>query len=276
MLGSHRPTVKGKGVISPVAQVWRWRRLVLDVAQREFRARYAGSVLGAVWAILEPALQVGLYVLVFGYFVGTSFVGGGGVGTYALHLVAGMVPFLAFQECVIRASGFARSQAALVRHINVPVEVLLAGSLLAVLARYAVAMALVVAGAGFAGGLAWTHLVWLLPATIVLVALTWGLALALVPMGAFVPDVGQLVITGTSVLFFLTPIVYQMDRLPPRAARYVALNPMTGVVDLFRAGVAGSELSGARLAVTLIATVLALWLGSGIFTRHARTIRDLV
>lgn len=263
-------------VISILVRVWRFRRLAVEMGRREFRSRYAGSVLGGAWAILEPALQFGLYVLVFAYFAGTSFVGGAGVSGYVLHLVTGMVPFLAFQECLSRASGLARANAALVRHVNVPIEVLLTGSLLAIAGRYAVAMALVVTGAALTGALAWSQMGWMLPAVLVLGALCWGVTLALVPAGAFMPDVGQVVVSVTSVLFFLTPIVYYADKLPPRAARYVGLNPLTGAIDLFRAAVTGSGLSGFRLAITLVVTVFAVWMGSGIFARHAETIRDIV
>jgi lipopolysaccharide transport system permease protein len=262
--------------ISIIVRVWRWRRLTVNLAWREFRSRYAGSVLGSVWAVLEPALQLGLYLVVFGYLVGTTFAQPGGVGAYVLYLVTGLLPFLAFQESMVRAAGLIRAQASVVRHVNVPLEVLLAGGLLSVFARYAIAMVLVVAATAAAGALATSQLVWMFPAVLLLVALTWGFALVLVPVGVFIPDVGQIVATVTSVLFYLTPIVYTLDHLSPRWVRLLSLNPLTGVVDLFRVSLVGGRLVVLHLVVAGVAPLVALLIGSTLFTWHAKGLRDLV
>jgi homopolymeric O-antigen transport system permease protein len=263
-------------VLSVFASLWRWRRLVRELARRELRSRYAGSVLGALWTVLEPAVQFGLYFTVFAYFLGLRVAGRPGVSSFALYLLSGLVPFMALQESLVRATGLVRSQAALVRHVNVPLEVLLAGALLAVLVRQAVALTLVVAIAAALGSVVWSSVPMLLLGLVLLIVGSWGLALALVPAGAFLPDLNQVVGTATTVLFFATPIVYPESQIPRGLAHWIALNPLVGVLDTFRAALVGGTFHLRRTAVAAVAAAILLVAGSSLYRRRARAVRDLV
>jgi lipopolysaccharide transport system permease protein len=258
------------------ASVWRWRRLVWTLGRRDFQARYAGSALGALWAVLEPAVQFALYLTVFSYFLGMKLEGRPGMGAFGLYLVTGLVPFLAFQEALMRAVGLARSQANLVRHLTTPLEVLAAGAFLAILGRYAIALALVIVTAAGLGSLAWAQLPWLVVGVLLLVVGSWGMTLLLVPGGAFLPDLGQVVGTGTMVLFFLTPVVYPESVVPRTVAPWLALNPLVGVLDTFRAVITGTGPSALRLVGAAAGAGLCLAAGSTVFRRRAWAIRDVV
>jgi ABC-type polysaccharide/polyol phosphate export permease len=256
--------------------VWRWRSLVSDLARRELRARYAGSVLGAVWTVVEPGVQFALYFTVFSFFLGMRLESNASMGAFGLYLVSGLVPFLAFQECLIRATGLARSQALLVRHVNVPLEVLLAGALVAIVARHAISLALVVVAAAALGTIAWSLMPWFLLGMVMLLLAAWGLALVLVPAGAFLPDLAQVVATGTQVVFFLTPIVYPASSFPKAFAGWLLYNPLVGLIDAFRLPLLGSEPALARVMVAALFSVLVVVLGSAVFHRRAQAVRDLV
>lgn len=255
--------------------VWRNRRLAGELARRDFRARYAGSSLGLAWSVLEPAVQFGLYYVVFSYFLGMRFESPTGVDSFGLYLIGGLIPYLALQESVGRAAGLVRANAQLIRHIIVPVEVVLAGGFLAVLMRHAIAYALVLVLAGVTGSLAWAQLPWLVAAVVLLVLGTWGVSLLLVPLGAYLPDVVQVVGTGMMALFFLTPVVYPESLLPPAVARWLVANPLVGLLDAFRAPLIGRPASLTRVAVAFAAVVCVLVIGSLVFARHAASVRDL-
>jgi lipopolysaccharide transport system permease protein len=263
-------------VFSVVSSVWRWRRLVKQLAVRELRSRYAGSVLGGAWAVLEPVVQFALYFTVFSYFLGMRLEGRTGVGSYALYLVSGLVPFQMLQECLLRAAGFARSQSSLVRHVNVPLEVLLAGAILATVARHALSLALVTVAAIAIGTVTWAAM----PATAAGLALLIvgmvGLSLALVPAGAFIPDLVQVVGTATTVLFFLTPIVYPVSAVPASAAHWMKYNPLVGVFDAIRAGFLGSTVSLLPLVLAASMAAAALFAGTLMFSLRAGAVRDVV
>ena len=258
-----------------VVQVWRWRRLVAELAKRDFKARYAGSALGVAWSVLEPLVQFGLYLTVFGFFLGMRLEGRAGVGNFGLYLISGLVPFAAFQESVTRATGRVRERAQLVRHINVPLEVLLAGTLLAVFARHAIALALVAAVALACGGVTLAGLPWLAGGISVLLVGVFGLALALMVAGAFLPDLTQVVGTATTVLFFLTPIVYPASAVPRALTRWMVYNPLWGVVRCFRAGLTVEPPDGASFAVAAVTALGLLALGAMLFEGRRREVPDL-
>lgn len=267
---------KAGGAGSIVATLWRRRGLVGGLARREFRVRYAGSVLGAAWTVLEPALQFGLYLTVFSLFLGMRFESNGRPGSYGMYLVSGLVPFLAIQEGLVRAVGLARAQSQLVRHVNVPLEVLLAGSVGAVLGRYGLALLLVAVAALGMGTIAWAGLGWVVLGIALLIVGVLGAGLIMVPAGAYLPDLVQVVGTGTTVLLFLTPIVYPPSVVPASVAPYLVANPLVGLVELFRAGLAGGTVDGLRVAVTAGASVALLVVGAAVFSRRASAVRDLV
>ncbi len=246
-----------------------------ELAKRDFRARYAGSALGVAWSVLEPLVQFGLYLTVFGVFLGMRLESGGGVSNFGLYLITGLVPFGAFQESVSRATFLVRERADLVRHVSVPLEVLLAGTLLAVFARHGIALAIVAAAAAAAGGVTLAGVPWLLGGLAVLAAGVFGLALALMVAGAFLPDLAQVVGTATMVLFFLTPIVYPASAVPRALARWMAYNPLWGTVRCFRVGLTGEPPDAVSFAVAAVAAAALLALGSLLLQRRRRQVPDL-
>jgi homopolymeric O-antigen transport system permease protein len=256
--------------------LWRWRRLVVRLARHDFRARYAGSLLGLVWAIIEPAVQFGLYLVLFSVLLGMRLAQEPGVGHFGLYLIAGMVPFLAWQESTTLAVGYARASAGLIRHVRVPVEVHLGGAILAVLARYAVALGLVAVAAACAGTVRWTSLPWLFAGVAMLACLVWGGALALYCLGAYLPDLVQVMGTATTVLFFLTPIVYPETQFPAAFRRWLFGNPMVGLLETFRAGLIGAQVAPLRLASAAAAAVAVLIVGAAVFGLREPSVRDLV
>jgi len=256
-------------------QVWRWRRLVGELARRDFKARYAGSALGVAWAVLEPLVQFGLYLTVFSYFLGMRLEGRPGVGMFGLYLVSGLVPFMAFQEAVGRATGLVRERAQLVRHVNVPLEALVAGTLAAVFARHGVALLLILGVAVAWGTATLAGLPWLVAGLAVLAVGVFGLALALTVAGAFLPDLAQIVGTATTVLFFLTPVVYEARVLPRSLAGYVALNPMWGALRCFRVALVGERPDPASFAIAAAAAALLFAIGSAVFAARRRQVPDL-
>ena len=257
-------------------KVWIWRRLVKALAIRDFRVRYAGSMLGAAWSILEPAVHFALYLVVFDVLLGTRLAAGDGVGPFGLYLVSGLVPFLALQETLVTAVGLGGAHAHLIRHVAVPVEALVFGSLLAVLLRQGVALAVVVAVCAAWGSISLVHLPLMLAGLLLLVIGAWGMALLLVPVGAYLPDMAQGVSVGCTVLFFLTPIVYRETVVPAVMQPVFAVNPLVGVLELIRAGLLGGRVNPAHAGVTVLAALAAATWGAWFFRRRVAALRDVV
>lgn len=258
-----------------IVRLWRWRRLLLELAMRDFKARYAGSVLGTAWSVLEPLVQFGLYLAVFGFFLGMRLERNASMGNFGLYLISGLVPFGAFQESVLRATGLLRERAQLVRHVKVPLEVLVAASLLAIFSRHGVALVLVAAAALVFGSASLAGLPWLAGGILILVVGVFGLALAFVVAGAYLPDLSQIAATGTTVLFFLTPIVYPASLVRGAFARVLPLNPLWGTLSCFRTAFVGSPPERTSFAIAAACAVVFFWLGCTVFEARRRQLPDL-
>lgn len=278
MVNPHNPRVKFGSLASPLAPVvniWRFRRLAFELGRREFRSRFVGSMLGGAWALIEPAVQFFLYLTVFAYFLGMRLEEGGAVGAYGIFLLSGLVPFQAFQETLVRATSLVRTQGAVVRHVNVPIEVVLAGSLAAALARHGVTLLLTVAAAVAMGTVSLGGLPWLAAGVLLLLAFAFSAGLLLVPAGAFLPDLARVVETFSVVLFFASPVVYPLAILPEGAARWLPLNPLVGVLGTFRAALVGQAVDGRALAVSVAAAAVLAVIGTSVFAARHRAVRDL-
>ncbi|MCS7182343.1 MAG: ABC transporter permease [Thermoanaerobaculum sp.] len=259
---------------SRVAQIWQHRKLIWIMAKRAVKARYAGSLLGLAWAILEPLLQFGLYLVVFGVFLGLRGLAGGGAA-FALWLLAGLVPFLLLQEGWVRAAGVFRAHAGLVKHVPVPLGVLLAAELVAVLARHAVMLALlvVVAAAGGYGSLSGLAPLAFGLVTSLLLLVGGGLFLAVA--GTYLPDTAPVTATAMGLALYLTPILYPAQVVPEALRRWFWLNPLFGVVESFR-GLLGSAPLGWAALASAGWGLLILAGGWSLFTRRENQLRDLV
>lgn len=260
--------------MSLAREVWQHRHLVLTMAGRAIKVRYAGSVLGLAWAILEPLLQFGLYLLVFGVFLGLRGFTGGGTG-FALWLLAGLAPFLLLQEGWVRAAGVFRAHAGLVKHVPVPLSVLLASELLAVLARHGVILALLVAVAVGSGLASLAGVPFLLAGIALSLLLLVGGGLFLAVAGTYIPDVAPVTSTAMGLALYLTPILYPAQVVPGAFRGVLGANPLFGLVETFRVFVGGAP-PWHPLVVTAVAGVLLCFGSRVLFLRREKQLRDLV
>ncbi len=257
-----------------LAEVWRHRHLVLAMAGRAVKARYAGSLLGTAWALVEPLLQFALYLVVFGVFLGLRGFSGGG-GGFALWLLAGLVPFLLLQEGWVRAASCFRAQANLVKHVPVPLSALLASELVAVLARHGVLLALLLGFALTLGNQGPPLLPSLVGAVLAALLLLVGGALWLSVAGAYLPDVGPVTSSLMGFALYLTPILYPETLLPEKLRPWVAINPLWTPVALMRTGL-GLPVVVGWAGIGLVLGVVLLLAGVWFFRRREAAVRDLV
>lgn len=230
------------------------RTLVVSLVRRDIQARYRGSLLGGLWAFLQPLALLAIYTFVFGRIFRSRWPGieQRGLGNFALTLFCGLVPFALLSECGTRAPALVTSVPAYVKRTVFPLE-LLAVSLVG----GAVFHALVSLGVLVATSLlltrtvAWTLVlvpIVALPVVMLSLGLTWFLA----SLGVFVRDLGMVIGLLLQVLLFLSPIFYPLEVVPEPFRAWMPLNPMTWTVESFRRVVLWAELPD--------------WTGLGIWT----------
>ncbi len=246
--------------------------LIGQFAAREIQARYRQSWLGSLWVVLTPLLMLAVYTFVFRNVFQLRW------GTtaesnlsFAVRLYAGLAVFNFFAECVSRAPRLILEQPHLVKKVVFPLEVLpwvnVAAGLVHLVTAFAVLMVLRLLDAGHIPLTAVTlPLVWL-----PLVPLTVGLGWWLAAVGAFVRDVGQVVVMVVSLMLFLSPIFFPIEALPEWIRGWAFINPMALIITETRhVLIDGLWPSWGGLALNLAACVLMAALGAAFF-RAART-----
>ncbi len=213
------------------ALLTRHRRLSLEMARREISERYSGQVLGVFWAIGHPLALMAIYIFIFG-FVFKARLGGTMEMplNYTTYLLAGLIPWLAFQESMAKAGTVIVSNANLVKQVVFPIEVLPIKGVLATLLTQTIFLTLLAAYTLFTHhGLLWTYL--LLPVVFLLQAMAMaGVSFILAAGGAYVRDVKDFVQIFGSVALFIQPILYMPQAIPAAVRPILYLNPLSYMV----------------------------------------------
>ncbi len=208
------------------------RRVILALARQTFLSRFAGTGAGMLWTVVQPMAMVLAYWLVFTY--GFRVTGPDNL-PFAVYFVTGLLPWTFLSEGLTAATGTVSRNSFLVRKIQFPSEVLPLVEILGASIPHAIFFVLtmlVLLGHGILPGI-W---IWqLLYAYLALAAFVLGLGLLLSAINVFHRDVAQFVTPVLNVWFWLTPVVWSLDMLPPVWRNLAALNPMTHIVEAYRA-----------------------------------------
>jgi lipopolysaccharide transport system permease protein len=246
--------------VGPSAHLFLLRELV----RRDFQGRYAGSLLGFLWSFVQPLWQLLLFSFVFSLVMRVPPVGER-TERFWVFLFCGLLPWTAVHEGILRGTTAVTDNSHLVRKLRFPAEILVVSVVLAALLHQAIAGAVFVVALVATGELSAGTLPWLLVAVPLQAALTCGLALLLSSLHVFFRDTAQLLGMVLSAWFYVTPIVYPLALAPEALQRWLALNPLAGLVALYRTALLGGTAVApgqalAPLAVAAAALLLAGWL----------------
>ncbi len=248
-----------------------YRDLVLHLVVRDLKVRYRRSVLGLLWTMLQPLLNMGVLWLVFSSLFRFS------VDNYAVYALAGILFWNFFSQSIVTSMNSLRGHAEILKKLPVPAEVfpvatVVSGVLNLVLALVPLFAILIVTGHPLKPALLF------LPVSILIAALfTLGAGLLLAPMAVFFHDVVELVGVALALVMYLTPVFYPMAIVPERWKYVVRFNPVRSILEVFRDPIYYGKippLMHLSVAVTVaLAALLAGWL---VFRRTSSRIRFYV
>lgn len=248
--------------------------LLREFVRRDFESRYAGSMLGLLWSLLMPAWQLLLFTFVFSTVLKISLLGER-TGNFGVFLFCGLMPWLALHEGLSRGATAIVDNASLVKKIQFPSEILVLSTVLGAVLQQGINTAVFLVVLAALGELHLSGLPLLLLALPLQVALTLGLGLLVATINTFVRDVAQVLGMALTGWFYLTPVVYPLSQVPERWRRWLELNPLSGLVQLYRAAFLGGELpSASSLAPLLAAALVALAIGLFVFRRAKARFAD--
>jgi homopolymeric O-antigen transport system permease protein len=249
------------------------RDLLTQWTLRIVRGRYQQSLLGGLWAVIQPAATVAIFSIVFTRFVRIDT---GGV-PYVLFSFATMVPWTLFSTSLTDMVNSLVDNMNLVTKIYFPREVLPIAATLARLLDFAIAAAvLLVLMIYFRVPLFGT--VWLfLPIIIATqVALALGLGFAGATLNVFFRDAKHLVTLGLQIWLYASPVIYPVSSVPVQLRALYFLNPMAGVVEAYRSVLLYGKLPDLYFVWAAFVAVAVLVAGYWFFKRLELQFADVV
>ncbi|WP_157805205.1 ABC transporter permease [Mumia flava] len=252
-----------------VKAIWKVRGVFWLLVRRDLKVRYADSILGYFWTILDPLLMSFVYWAMFSVIMGRDVPGN---DPYIVFLLAGMLPWQWFNSTMNQSSKAMKKASRLMATTNLPREIWVLRIVTANAVEYVFALPVLFAFAFiFDAPIHWEIVYTLLAAAILFVMLT-GIGLLLAALTVLVPDIKRLLRIVTRLLFYASPILYSTDRLPVELQWVYVANPLADLLALFRTGFFPDMLNwwhvGYAAAMSLILFALGWW----VFARLERTV----
>lgn len=254
-------------------------QVVVQLIVREIEARYRGSVLGLLWAVLTPLFMLGVFTFVFAVVFRARWPGQEetSLRDFALILFAGLTTFNLFGEVFGRSPALVTAQPNLVKKVLFPLHLLPVVAVGSALFQTAVSFCVLIAfqvamGSGF-------HLaILLVPALILPLALfTLGVAWFMAALGVFVRDVGQVTAPLSTALMFLSPVFYPAAALPEWIRPFATFSPIAFSIETVREAVIFGRLPNATsFALATAAGVVVAALGFAFFQKTRKGFADVL
>jgi len=242
------------------------RRILWLLVRRDLKVRYASSALGYVWTVLDPFMMILIYWFVFSVIFHGRDVG---EEPYILYLAFGQLAWQWFNGSVNDTTRALTSETRLVRSTRLPREMWVMKVVLSKGLEYLFSLPDI----GIFMVATHTRLTWqtvYFPIGLALqTLLLTGIGLLVASLTVLVRDLARVVRILLRMAFYATPILYSVRNIDNALIRDLyALNPLTGILDLYRASVFPAEMAGWRnIGLATVITLLILALGARVFAR---------
>lgn len=246
--------------------IWAW-------TGRTIRGRYQQSILGWLWAVIQPAASAAVFTVIFTRFVPVDT----GDTPYPVFSYVAMVPWAFTSSSISDMAASVVQNMSLVTQISFAREVLPISAMLSRLLDFGVAAMLVVALIAlfrvevFVQG--WVFLPLILA---VQMGFVLGLGFIAAALNVFFRDVQPLLALGIQLWFYASPIIYPIEMVPGRLRPLYYLNPMAGVLEAYRSVLLYGRFPDSSLLVAALVALLVLTGGYWFFKRVDDLFADII
>lgn len=256
-----------------IGEIWDYRELVTIFVWRDLKVRYRQTVIGVLWAVLQPFLTMVIFSVFFGRLAGVP---SDGI-PYPIFSYAALVPWTFFANSMGQASNSLVNNADMIKKIYFPRLTMPLSAVLAGLVDFVLAFIILLGMMLFYGYLPTLNSLWL-PLFLLLAFITaLGVGLWFGAMNVKFRDVRYMVPFITQAWLFATPVAYPSSLLSEPWRTLYGLNPMVGVVEGFRWALLGTDTApGPMIVVSFVVALVILISGLYYFRRTEKTFADVI
>lgn len=219
------PRLKRVSLGAELLALYEYRTLLRSIVIRDLKLKYRGSVIGALWSLVNPLLMMTVYVVAFTYILRIRSAG------FVLYLQLGLLAWTFFATSASMSTGSIVDSGGLVKSVYFPRSVLPVGTVLFNFAQFLLTTIVILPVLLWYYGVPLGPQMLLYPVFLFLqLVFTAGIALMLSAATTLYRDVRHLLEIALSALFWLTPIVYEAVTLPDRLRLPILLTPVSSYV----------------------------------------------
>ena len=213
--------------------IWENRELIWEMALRDVKGGSKGALLGLLWVVINPLIQVVAYVVIVSFIFKAKLKGSSGPFDYALYVLSGMIPWQIITRSINEAPMLIRSNTELVKQVIYPIETLPMNSLLfgsfGAFINFVVFLGLLIVGGQFH----WTLIFLPIPLLFLwlfLLGVSWIFCIT----GVILKDLKEIVAVGMMLLIYFSPVVISDTMVGERVWAWILLNPLSHIIVSFR------------------------------------------
>ena len=256
-------------------ELWQSRHLIWKLSKNDFKKRYAGSYLGAVWAMAQPVVTIAMYYLVFDLVFNSRgpILADGREIPYVLSLTAGLVPWFFFSEALNHGTMALLEYNYLVKKVVFKISILPIIKVIGATFIHAFFVLVLLIVSSFYGFYPSIYTLQLFYYSFCLFVLVLAICYTTCAVVVFFRDLSQIISIGLQIGMWATPILWKLEDLEPKLGKMVNLfkiNPLVYVVNGYRSAVYERQWFFEDLPYTLYfwgITALLFGMGAAIFKR---------
>ena len=253
-------------------QVWAYRELLYFLMWRDVKVRYKQTVLGAAWAIIQPLFTMLIFTLFFGRLAGVP----SDNVPYPVFVYAGLLLWTFFSNALANSGNSLVGNQNLLTKVYFPRIIIPAATVGAGLVDLAIGF-LVLIGLMIYYGVGLTTGIFLIPVIIMFTTLlALGVGMWASALNVKYRDVRFALPFAIQLWMFLSPIIYPSTFVPAKWRWLLTLNPLTGLIDGFRAALFAQRINWSTLAISIAMTLAILVYAAYVFRRMERSFADIV
>jgi lipopolysaccharide transport system permease protein len=255
------------------AELWLYRELLYFFVWRDIKVRYKQTVLGALWAVIQPLSTTFLFTIIFGRLGGMAKQVN---GPYALYVFIGLLPWTFFANAVGQAGSSLVGSSHLISKVYFPRLLIPAAAIASSLVDFAISFVvllilMVIYGVMPSPGILTLPL--FLAGTVISAA---GAGLLFATLIVVYRDFRYVISFVMQMWLFGTPVLYTLDIIPEQWRALYAINPMVGMISGFRAAILGTPFPLGVILTSTVSAVVLLFVGVRYFLQVERRFADVI
>ena len=253
-------------------QLWASRELLYFLMWRDIKVRYKQTLLGALWAILQPLVMMIIFAFFFGKLARMPTQG----IPSPLFYYAGISLWTFFSNSVMNGANSLFGNTNLITKIYFPRLIIPSAAVCAGLVDWAIAWLLFIPLLAYYGiGLTW-KIILILPLSILVTALALGAGILFSALNVKYRDVRYVLPFLLQAWMFISPIIYDSSIVPPQWRRIFLLNPMSGIVNTYRGALFGQWINWWAIGFAGLLTLVLLAASAYGFRRMEKSFAELI